>query len=106
MELVSGLIKQAGAARVSSGALSAEVVVHINTGDQVATLLSKQRVGGGAKTCAPKYPKSLGIKTYDCFRFQKTKISRTFFQAAFPKEPIIIINGLARPVNFCSFVDF
>ena len=44
MELVSGLIKQAGSARVSSGALSAEVVVHVNTGDQIATLLSKQRV--------------------------------------------------------------
>jgi len=44
MELVSGLIKQAGSARVSSGALSAEVVVHINTEGKVATLLSKQRV--------------------------------------------------------------
>ena len=44
MELVSGLIKQAGSAKISAGAHSAELVVHINTGKHVATLLSKRRV--------------------------------------------------------------
>ena len=44
MEFVSGLLKQAGSARVASGATPAEVVVHINSGDHVTTLQSQQRV--------------------------------------------------------------
>jgi DNA polymerase-3 subunit alpha len=44
MELVSGLINQAGSSRVSLGALPAEVVVHINTGGQMATIVSRKRV--------------------------------------------------------------
>jgi DNA polymerase III subunit alpha len=44
MEMVSGLIKQAGASKVSLGATPAEVVIHINTGEHVATLRSQQRV--------------------------------------------------------------
>ena len=44
MELVSGLIKQAGGSRAAAGAKPAEVVVHINTGEHVATLKSQQKV--------------------------------------------------------------
>ncbi|MDP7006109.1 MAG: DNA polymerase III subunit alpha [Phycisphaerales bacterium] len=44
MELVSGLIKQAGAAKVSLGAKPAEVVVHVKTGEQVTTIRSQRRV--------------------------------------------------------------
>ena len=44
MEMVSGLIKQAGASRVSLGATPADVVIHIKTGEHVATLRSQQRV--------------------------------------------------------------
>ena len=44
MELVSGLLKQAGAAKVASGASPAEVVVHINSGNQVTTIKSQRRV--------------------------------------------------------------
>ena len=44
MELVSGLLKQAGASRIANGAKPAEVVVHINTSGHVATLRSNQRV--------------------------------------------------------------
>ena len=44
MEMVSGLIKQAGASRVSMGATPADVVIHINTGEHVATIRSQQRV--------------------------------------------------------------
>ncbi len=44
MELVSGLLKQAGASGVANGAKPAEVVVHINTDGRIATLRSSQRV--------------------------------------------------------------
>ena len=44
MELVSGLLKQAGASRIANGARPAEVVVHINTAGHVATLRSNQKV--------------------------------------------------------------
>ncbi len=44
MEMVSGLIKQAGASRVSQGANPAEVIIHVNTGEHVATLRSQRRV--------------------------------------------------------------
>ncbi len=44
MEMVSGLLKQAGASQVANGAKPAEVVVHINTAGHVATLRSNQRV--------------------------------------------------------------
>ncbi|MBT6268857.1 MAG: DNA polymerase III subunit alpha [Phycisphaerae bacterium] len=44
MEMVSGIIKQAGAARVAQGAMPADVIIHINTGDHVATLRSQRRV--------------------------------------------------------------
>ena len=44
MELVSGLLSQAGAAKVSSGATPAEVVVHVNSGNHVTTLKSQKRV--------------------------------------------------------------
>jgi DNA polymerase-3 subunit alpha len=49
MELVSGLIKQAGASRVSQGATPADVLIHVNTGDHVATLRSQRRVVVEAK---------------------------------------------------------
>jgi len=44
MELVSGLIRQAEAARVIAGTTPAEVIVHINTGDHVATVRSDRKV--------------------------------------------------------------
>ncbi|MBC8201621.1 MAG: DNA polymerase III subunit alpha [Planctomycetes bacterium] len=44
MEMVSGLIKQAGASKVSLGATPADVVIHIHTSEHVATLRSQQRV--------------------------------------------------------------
>jgi DNA polymerase III alpha subunit len=44
MELVSGLLKQAGAARVSLGAKPAEIVVHVKSGKHVTTLQSQRRV--------------------------------------------------------------
>ena len=44
MELVSGLVKQASAAKVSLGAKPAEVIVHIITSQHVATLRSQQKV--------------------------------------------------------------
>ena len=44
MELVSGLIKQAGAAKIALGAKPAEIIVHINSGNHVTTLQSNQRV--------------------------------------------------------------
>ena len=44
MELASGLLKQAGASRVASGATPAEVVVHIHTGKHIATIRSQRRV--------------------------------------------------------------
>ncbi len=44
MEMVSGLIKQAGASKVSLGATPVDVLIHINTGNHVATLRSQQRV--------------------------------------------------------------
>jgi DNA polymerase-3 subunit alpha len=44
MELVSGLLKQAGSAKVASGATPAEVVVYINSGNHTTTLQSRQRV--------------------------------------------------------------
>lgn len=44
MELVSGLLKQAGAAKVSLGAKSAEIVVHVKSGKHVTTLQSQRRV--------------------------------------------------------------
>ena len=44
MELASGLLKQAGASRVASGAIPAEVVVHIHTGKHIATIRSQRRV--------------------------------------------------------------
>jgi DNA polymerase-3 subunit alpha len=44
MELASGLLKQAGASRVASGATPAEVVVHVHTGKHVATIRSQRRV--------------------------------------------------------------
>ncbi len=44
MEMVSGIIKQAGAAKVAQGAMPADVIIHINTGDHVATLRSQRRV--------------------------------------------------------------
>jgi DNA polymerase-3 subunit alpha len=44
MEMVSGLIKQAGAAKVALGATPADVVIHVHTGEHVATLRSQQRV--------------------------------------------------------------
>jgi DNA polymerase-3 subunit alpha len=44
MELVSGLLSQAGGAKTSQGANPAEVVVHINSGKHVTTLKSQKRV--------------------------------------------------------------
>jgi len=44
MELVSGLLSQAGAAKVSLGANPVEVVVHINSGKHITTLKSQKRV--------------------------------------------------------------
>jgi hypothetical protein len=44
MELASGLLKQAGASRVAPGATPAEVVVHIHTGNHIATIRSQRRV--------------------------------------------------------------
>ena len=44
MELVSGLLKQAGSAKVANGANPAEVVVHINSGNHVTTIHSNHRV--------------------------------------------------------------
>jgi DNA polymerase-3 subunit alpha len=44
MEVVSGLIKQAGSSNVSKGATPADVVIHIKTGEHVATLRSQRRV--------------------------------------------------------------
>ena len=44
MELVSGLLKQAGSAKVAAGATPAEVVVHVNSGNHVTTLQSQRRV--------------------------------------------------------------
>ena len=44
MEIASGLLKQAGAARVALGATPVEVVVHVHTGEHVATLRSQRRV--------------------------------------------------------------
>lgn len=44
MELVSGLLKQAGSAKVASGATPAEVVVYINSGNHTTTLQSQKRV--------------------------------------------------------------
>ena len=44
MEFVSGLIKQAGAARVSAGATPAEIVVHINSQNHRTTIHSDRRV--------------------------------------------------------------
>ncbi len=44
MELASGLIRQAGAARTGGGGTPAEVVVHIHTGAHVATIRSQRRV--------------------------------------------------------------
>jgi DNA polymerase-3 subunit alpha len=49
MEMVSGLIKQAGASKVSQGATPADVVIHVNTGKHVATLRSQRRVVVEAK---------------------------------------------------------
>ncbi len=44
MEMASGLIKQAGGSRVSSGATPVEVLVHVHTGKHVATIRSQRRV--------------------------------------------------------------
>jgi DNA polymerase-3 subunit alpha len=44
MEMVSGIIKQAGASRVGQGAMPADVYIHVNTGEHVATLRSQRRV--------------------------------------------------------------
>jgi DNA polymerase-3 subunit alpha len=44
MEFVSGLIKQAGAAKVSNGATPAEVVVHVVSGKHTTTIRSQKRV--------------------------------------------------------------
>ncbi len=44
MEVASGLLRQAGGARVANGAQAAEVMVHIVTGDKIATLRSQRRV--------------------------------------------------------------
>jgi DNA polymerase-3 subunit alpha len=44
MELVSGLLKQAGSAKVANGATPAEVIVHINSGKHVTTIHSQHRV--------------------------------------------------------------
>ncbi|MGY8755913.1 MAG: DNA polymerase III subunit alpha [Phycisphaerales bacterium] len=44
MEFVSGLIKQAGAAKTSSGATPAEVVVHVISGEHTTTIRSQKRV--------------------------------------------------------------
>lgn len=44
MELVSGLLSQAGGAKISQGANPAEVIVHINSGKHVTTLKSQKRV--------------------------------------------------------------
>ncbi|MBT4529703.1 MAG: DNA polymerase III subunit alpha [Phycisphaerae bacterium] len=44
MEFVSGLIKQAGAAKISGGATPVEVVVHVNSGSHKTTIRSQKRV--------------------------------------------------------------
>ncbi len=44
MEMVSGIIKQAGASKVGQGATPADVFIHIHTGEHVATLRSQRRV--------------------------------------------------------------
>ncbi len=44
MEMVSGLIKQAGSSKVSLGATPVDVLIHVNTGQHVATIRSLQRV--------------------------------------------------------------
>jgi DNA polymerase III subunit alpha len=44
MEMVSGIIKQAGASKVGQGASPADVFIHIHTGEHVATLRSQRRV--------------------------------------------------------------
>ncbi len=44
MELVSGLLSQAGAAKISLGAMPAEVVVHVNSGNRVTTIKSQKKV--------------------------------------------------------------
>ncbi|MGY8753984.1 MAG: OB-fold nucleic acid binding domain-containing protein, partial [Phycisphaerales bacterium] len=44
MEMVSGMIKQAGASKVGQGAMPADVYIHVNTGEHVATLRSQRRV--------------------------------------------------------------
>ena len=44
MEMASGLLKQAGASRVATGATPAEVVVYVHTGKHVATIRSQRRV--------------------------------------------------------------
>ncbi len=44
MEVASGLIRQAGGAKVSRGGKAAEVVVHVDTGDHVAVVHSGRRV--------------------------------------------------------------
>ena len=44
MELASGLLRQAGASRIAEGATPVEVVVHVHTGDHVATIRSQRRV--------------------------------------------------------------
>ncbi len=44
MELVSGLLKQAGSAKSVAGASLADVIVHINSGKHVTTLQSQQRI--------------------------------------------------------------
>jgi DNA polymerase-3 subunit alpha len=55
MEMVSGIIKQAGAAKVAHGAMPADVLIHINTGEHVATLRSQRRV-----VVEPKLIKQIG----------------------------------------------
>jgi len=44
MELVSGLLKQAGAAKIASGASQAQVVVYVKSGGNITTLQSQNRV--------------------------------------------------------------
>ena len=44
MELISGLLKQAGSAKSAAGASLAQVVVHIKSGKHVTTLQSQRRI--------------------------------------------------------------